>query len=71
MSAPSLAQRAHWADEALQVFMARSGYDCEDSLAGLLAALMHWTDRSGQSFREQFYSASFDYAVEVAEDGES
>jgi hypothetical protein len=71
MSAPSLAQRAHWADEALQVFMARTGCDCKDSLADLLADLMHWSDQCGLSFAEELYRARYHYSAELADGGDA
>jgi hypothetical protein len=69
MSAPTNAERAGWADEALQAFIARTGVDCEDSLADLLADLMHWADKSGLSFTGELRRARFHYAVELVEDG--
>lgn len=67
MSAPSNALRALWADESLQVFMARTRCDCEDSLADLLCDLMHWADKAGMSFSRELGRARFHYAAEIEE----
>jgi hypothetical protein len=42
--------RAEWAGEAIETFMARTGTDFEDSLGDLLADLMHWCDRQSFDF---------------------
>jgi hypothetical protein len=55
MSAPTLAERAGSADEALKAFITRTGCDCEDSLADLLCDLMHWADKCQLSFAEALY----------------
>ena len=39
-------QRAHWAGQALAVFIQATGVDLEDSLGDLLADLMHRCDRN-------------------------
>lgn len=71
MSAPTSGERAYWADEALQAFIARTGADCEDSLADLLADLMHWADRSGLSFAEELYRARHHYVAELTKGGDA
>jgi hypothetical protein len=71
MSAPSNLDRAMWADEALKIFMTRTGCDCEDSLTDLLADLMHWSDKAGQCFAVALYRARYHYAAELAEGGEA
>ena len=71
MSAPSNAERAYWADEALKAFIARTGTDCEDSLPDLLRHLMYWADRAGLSFAEAMYAARHYYGYDMAMDGES
>jgi hypothetical protein len=65
---PTNAERAMWADEALQAFIDRTRCDSEDSLADLLADLMHWADQAGLSFAEQLHRARYHYAVEIAEE---
>jgi hypothetical protein len=64
---PTSAERAAWADEALQAFIFRTGCDHEDSLADLLADLMHWADDNELNFAEQLHRARYHYAVELAE----
>ena len=65
---PTNADRALWADEALQAFMARTGCDSEDSLCDLLADLMHWADNAGLSFFEEQHRARYHYNCEIAEE---
>ena len=67
---PTNADRAFWAEEALKAFMVQTGCDSADSLADMLADLMHWADQSGQSFDEELYRARNHYAAEVAEGGD-
>jgi hypothetical protein len=67
MSAPTNAERASWADEALQAFIARTNCDCEDSLADLLCDLMHWADQAGLSFTRELGRARYHYAAEITE----
>jgi hypothetical protein len=64
---PTNAERADWANEALKLFMARTGCDCEDSLADLLCDLMHWADMAGLSFADEMHRARYHYAAETAE----
>ena len=71
MSAPSTAQRAGWADEALQAFIARTGSDCEDCLADLLADLMLWADKCHLSFAEELHRARYHYAAKLTEGGDA
>ncbi len=61
MSAPYLSARGFAADEALRAFIARTGCDCEDSLAHLLADLMHWSDKCRLDFDEALYLAHCHY----------
>jgi hypothetical protein len=69
MSAPTLAECAGSADEALKAFIARTGCDCEDSLADLLCDLMHWADKCQLSFAEALYLARHHYCAELAKGG--
>lgn len=66
MSAPTHAERALWADEALQAFIARTRCYCEESLADLLCDLMHWSDRAALSFERELGRARYHYAAELA-----
>ncbi len=70
-SLPTNAKRAYWADEALQAFIVRTGCDCEDSLADLLADLMHWADICGLSFSEELHRARYHYTGDLAEGGDT
>jgi len=67
VSVPAKAERAASADAALMAYMSRTRCDCEDCLSDLLRDLMHWSDKSGLSFREALYGALFDYGVDAAE----
>lgn len=69
MSASTNAERAGCADVALKAFIARTGTDCEGSLADLLADLMHWADKCGISFDGELYSARYHYEVELTKGG--
>ena len=67
MSAPTNSARAQWADEAVRVFMTRTGSDLEDCLCDLLADLMHWADICEFDFAAALDRASDHYASERAE----
>ena len=43
-------ERALWAQVALAAFVAETGADERDALVEFLAGVMHWCDRSGESF---------------------
>lgn len=68
MSALGNAERAASADAALMAYMSRTYCDCEDSLADLLCALMHWADQCGLSFHSEFRRARRHYAAELRGD---
>jgi hypothetical protein len=57
--------RAEWADEAVKVFMKRTGTDFEDSLGDLLADLMHWSDRNNFDFQIALDRAHAHYTEET------
>lgn len=50
------ADRAQWADAAIEAFIAETGTEEEDALADLLGDLMHWCDRHDGA-------GSFDHAL--------
>jgi hypothetical protein len=66
MSVPAFAERAASADAALMAYMSRTSCDCEDCLADLLRALMHWADKARLNFPEEFRRARFHYCAEMA-----
>jgi hypothetical protein len=70
VSAPSTnTARAQWADEAVRVFMTRTGSDLEDCLCDLLADLMHWADKCEFDFAAAFERARDHYVMECIERG--
>ncbi len=70
MSAPTTnTARAQWADEAVRVFMTRTGSDLEDCLCDLLADLMHWADKCQFDFSAAFRRACDHYVAERTEEG--
>jgi hypothetical protein len=56
------------ADEALQGYIARTGSDCEDSLAALLADLMHWSDKCDLSFPAELQRARYIFLARIIEE---
>jgi len=43
-------ERAHWAQVTLAAFVAETSTDENTALVEFLAGVMHWCDRSGESF---------------------
>jgi hypothetical protein len=62
--------RAGWAAAAIGVFRDETGADFEDAVCDLLADLMHWCDRNGQSFAAELSRARSHYEAETAPPGE-
>ncbi len=60
------ADYARWADAALAEFRRQTGADLEDAVSDLLADLMHWCDRFGHAFPEEFRRAMSHHAAETA-----
>jgi hypothetical protein len=50
-------ERALWAQVALAAFVAETSTDESDALVEFLAGVMHWCDRSGESFEAQLERA--------------
>ena len=59
---------ALWAAVALEEFRRQTGADLEDAVSDLLADLMHWCDRFGQEFQNEFRRAMNHYSEETATD---
>ena len=69
-------ERALWAQIALAAFVAETGADERDALVEFLVGVIHWCDRSGESFEAHLEGARSLYREEtnaaeirVAEDG--
>lgn len=60
--------RAQWAEAAISAFEAETGTDRADALADLLADLMHWCDRTGDSFDVAIKRAKRNYKDETQDD---
>ena len=58
-------ERALWAQIALAAFVAETGVDERDALVEFLAGVMHWCDRSGESFEAQLERARSLYREET------
>jgi hypothetical protein len=63
------ADRAAWAESALNAFRRKTGADHDDCLVDLLCNLMHWADRKDVDFREALDIAESHYRAEIAEEG--
>jgi hypothetical protein len=59
------ADRARWAAAALAEFRRQTGADLEDAVSDLLADLMHWCDRHGQTFGDELRRARGHYEAET------
>lgn len=59
-------ERALWAQVALAAFVAETGTDETTVLVEFLAGVMHWCDRSGESFEAQLERARSLYREEMA-----
>jgi hypothetical protein len=57
-------ERALWAQIALAAFVAETSTDESDALVDFLAGIMHWCDRSGESFEAQLERAQSLYREE-------
>lgn len=68
MSASAFAGRAASADAALMAYMSRTSCDCDDCLAELLRALMHWADVARLNVLANFRYARSNYGVEMTQD---
>lgn len=58
-------ERASWVQEALAVFMARTGTDAEDAVSDFLADLRHFCDRSGVDYNHAQNRAQAHYEEET------
>lgn len=72
MATQTNADRAGWAQTALDAFKVATRCDEEDEVAfgDLLCDLMHWARRRGIDFDQHVDSAREMHAIEVAEDEE-
>jgi hypothetical protein len=60
-------ERALWAQIALAAFMAETNTDESDALVEFLVGVMHWCDRSGESFEAQLERARSWYSEETSQ----
>ena len=58
-------ERALWAQITLAAFMAETSTDEGDALVEFLAGVMHWCDRSGESFEAHLERARSLYCDET------
>ena len=58
-------ERALWAQITLAAFMAETSTDEGDALVEFLAGVMHWCDRSGESFEAHLERARSLYREEM------
>jgi hypothetical protein len=58
-------ERALWAQITLAAFMAETSTDENDALVEFLAGVMHWCDRSGESFEAHLERARSLYREET------
>jgi hypothetical protein len=58
-------ERALWAQVALAAFVAETGTDETTVLVEFLAGVMHWCDRSGESFEDHLERARSWYSEEM------
>jgi len=58
-------ERAHWAQVTLAAFVAETRTDEGGALVEFLAGVMHWCDRSGESFEAQLERARSLYREET------
>lgn len=76
MSEPDNAQRAAWAQEAIDVFAAATGLESERNsetddikLADLFVDLRHWADQQGLDFDLIAYGSAQTYDVNMVHQG--
>ena len=62
---PLNASRVRWAAAALEELQRQTGADLGDAVSDLLADLMHWCDRFGQSFPKELHRALSHYEEET------
>ncbi len=65
------ADRALWAAIALEAFRRETGADLADAVSDLLADLMHWCDRFGQTFHHELRRALDHYLEETCTQAEA
>jgi len=58
-------ERAHWAQVTLAAFVAETSTDENTALVEFLAGVMHWCDRSGESFDAHLERARSLYREEI------
>ena len=58
-------ERALWAQVALAAFVAETSTDESDALVEFLVGVMHWCDRSGESFEAHLERARSLYREET------
>ena len=58
-------ERALWAQVALAAFVAETSTDESDALVEFLVGVMHWCDRSGESFEAHLERARSLYREEM------
>ena len=58
-------ERAHWAQVTLAAFVAETMTDEGSALVEFLAGVMHWCDRSGESFEAHLERARTLYREET------
>ena len=61
------AERAEWAEMAIEQFENTTGTDREDALADLLCDLRHWADRNGLDWDAELNVAMGRYDEETTE----
>ena len=58
-------ERAHWAQVTLAAFVAETNTDESNALVEFLVGVMHWCDRSGESFEAHLERARSLYREET------
>jgi hypothetical protein len=58
-------KRSEWAWKAIHEFQRLTGAEKVDAVSDLLADLMHWCDRSGQSFEAELRRGRCHYRAET------
>lgn len=62
---PTNADRAVWAEQALQTFNQSTGVDLEDAVADLITAMAHFCDRHGMNIAQEIERARGMYGDET------
>ena len=60
-------ERAHWAQVTLAAFVAETNTDENTALVEFLVGVMHWCDRSGESFEAHLERARSWYSEETSQ----